>query len=179
MKLSEEKRKFAEKNHNLIYYYLHSRNLNYEEFYDIVAIGLCKAAKSYDPTKGFTFSAFACKCMYNEVGNYLAKESKRFGIKDTSLLSLDDAIPNREEDKDSLVINTIESASYLPESEIEAKMMEETLDAILTDQERQVFHYRLESYNQSAIGRKMGLSRQRVNTLMGQIKKKWIGIYNV
>lgn len=179
MKLTEKEQKFAEKNHNLIYYYLHSRNLNYEEFYDIVAIGLCKAAKSYDTSKGYSFSAYACRCMYNEVGNYLAKERRRFGLKDTSLLSLDDTIPNRDEDKDSQVINTIESILYQPESEIEAKMMKETLDTILTDQERQVLHYRLEAYNQSEIGRRMNLSRQRVNSLMGQIKKKWISIYNV
>ena len=43
IKLTNDQRKLVEQNHNLIYAFLHTKNLNIEEWYDICAISLCKA----------------------------------------------------------------------------------------------------------------------------------------
>ena len=65
-----------EENHNLIYSYLHKMRLDIEEYYDLAAIGLCKAANNFDETKGFKFSTYAYRCMNNEVLNQIRKESR-------------------------------------------------------------------------------------------------------
>jgi RNA polymerase sigma factor (sigma-70 family) len=65
-RLSDEQREFVTKNHNLIYSFLKANNLEIEEWYDLAAIGLCKAALTYkdDVSK---FSTYAYKCMWNQV----------------------------------------------------------------------------------------------------------------
>ena len=56
MKLNDEQRKLVADNHNLIYQYLIDNNLPQDEYYDIAAIGVCKAAMGYDASKGINFS---------------------------------------------------------------------------------------------------------------------------
>ena len=42
--LTKEQKELVENNHKLIYYYIHKNGLSVDEYYDILAIGLCKAA---------------------------------------------------------------------------------------------------------------------------------------
>jgi len=65
-KLNEEQQKLVEDNYKLIYFFLKKYNLDNEDWYDIAAIGLCKAAKAYKP--GATkFSTYAMVVMLNEI----------------------------------------------------------------------------------------------------------------
>lgn len=50
--LTEEQRQLAADNHNLIYYCFKKNNWPLEEYYDVAAICLCEAAKTYNPSKG-------------------------------------------------------------------------------------------------------------------------------
>ena len=45
--MTEKQKQLVVDNHNLIYSFLHKHGFDEEEFYDLAAIGLCKAAKSY------------------------------------------------------------------------------------------------------------------------------------
>ena len=64
--LTAEQQKLAADNHNLIYDCLHRNGWDIDEYYDLAAIGLCKAAMAYDPSKG-KFTALAYRAMSNEV----------------------------------------------------------------------------------------------------------------
>lgn len=76
-KLNTEQKKLVEENHNLIYGFMTRYHLDFEEWYDICAIGLCKAGVIYDGTA--KFSTLSYMCMYNEMvkANHLAKMKKR------------------------------------------------------------------------------------------------------
>ena len=67
--LNDEQRKIVENNHDLIYGYAHKMGISIDEYYDILAIGLCKAAKAFDESKG-RFSTLAYCCMKNEMCRY-------------------------------------------------------------------------------------------------------------
>lgn len=56
-KLTEEQVKMVEGNHNLIYWYLNKRGLEYSEYYDLLAIVLCETAVNYLVEKG-SFSTY-------------------------------------------------------------------------------------------------------------------------
>lgn len=72
--LTEAQRVLAEENHNLIYYCLKKYKFdNIEEYYDVAAIGLCKAARSYRSQCG-QFSTFACRVIQNELYQTLRKK---------------------------------------------------------------------------------------------------------
>lgn len=49
-RLTEEQKAFAEENHNLIYTFLHKKNLSFDEYYDVVVMGYLKAVANYDPS---------------------------------------------------------------------------------------------------------------------------------
>ena len=75
--MTEEATKLVEENHNLIYSYLHKMRLDIDEYYDLAAIGLCKAANAFEISKGYKFSTFAYRCMNNEVVMQMRKENRR------------------------------------------------------------------------------------------------------
>jgi RNA polymerase sigma factor (sigma-70 family) len=67
----------VEKYHYEIYAFLSKYSLPVNEFYDLAAIGLCKAAQSYDATKKCSFFAFAWLCMIGEIKmEYRRKRSR-------------------------------------------------------------------------------------------------------
>jgi RNA polymerase sigma factor (sigma-70 family) len=89
-KLTEEQQKLVEKNHNLIYFVLKKLFLSVEDWYGIVAIGLCKAAYHYDPLRS-KFATFACFIMKQEV--FMEKRKQRMLRRSGITISLDDIIP--------------------------------------------------------------------------------------
>ena len=64
--MTDEQRKLIEDNHNLIYSFLYKYHLEVNEYYDLAAIGLCKAAMTYDSEKA-SFYTYAYKCMFTSV----------------------------------------------------------------------------------------------------------------
>lgn len=72
IKLNTEQRKLVEDNHDLIYGFMVKYKLDFNNWYDVCAIGLCKASVIYDNST--CFSTLAYRCMYNEVSN-----TKRIG----------------------------------------------------------------------------------------------------
>ena len=64
-KLDEKQKKLVEENHSLIYSFAHSHNLPLDEYYDILAIALCKAGMTFKPELGHAFSTYAYKIMWN------------------------------------------------------------------------------------------------------------------
>ena len=64
-------------NLKLIYVVLKKMGLYHlrDEYYDLGLIGLVKAANNYDPEKGYTFSAYAGRCIFNEISQNLRKEN--------------------------------------------------------------------------------------------------------
>ena len=48
--MTRESQRLVEDNHNLIYKFLRNHNLE-DDWYDVAAIGLCKAANNYNSDK--------------------------------------------------------------------------------------------------------------------------------
>lgn len=88
IRLSVKQRKIAEENHNLIYSFARSRKLDIEEFYDLLAIGLCKAAYYYNPDKG-RFSTIAYIRMQHELSNYFKELNMSKRIPDEKIVHYD------------------------------------------------------------------------------------------
>lgn len=63
--LTAEQQQLVIENHNFIYFFLRKNNLT-DDWYDIAAIGLCKAARAFDKEKEIKFASFAYVCMRNE-----------------------------------------------------------------------------------------------------------------
>lgn len=89
--LNDAQRKLVEDNHNLIYSFLNSRHLSLdsvEDWYGTAAIGLCKAALTFDESRGAKFTTLAYICMDNEVRGIMRTNRKLA----QATVSLDDPI---------------------------------------------------------------------------------------
>lgn len=96
---NEEQRMFEE-NYNLIYGYMKKNkhiayNLEDDDKEQILAIGLLKAVRTYDESKGLEFSTYAYTCMRNEIQLTFRTKQKRFeegNLEGYSLRSMDEEV---------------------------------------------------------------------------------------
>lgn len=86
--LTAEQKKLVEDNQALIFFALKKFHYPADDFYDLAAIGLCKAAARYDPEKGATFASYAVQSIRNELGHWKRTDGHYLRPK----ISLDDPI---------------------------------------------------------------------------------------
>lgn len=77
-KLTAIERQFATDNHNLIYQYLHDKDLSIEDYYGAAADGLILATMAYNRKPelhdNYAFSTIAYKYMKREINHQLERE---------------------------------------------------------------------------------------------------------
>jgi RNA polymerase sigma factor (sigma-70 family) len=73
--LTAEQKKLVEDNQKLIYFILNKYHYPVDDFYDLAAIGRCKAAAKFDPENGCTFSTYAMQSMWNELSRWKKTDS--------------------------------------------------------------------------------------------------------
>ena len=171
--LNDEQRKIVENNHDLIYGYAHKMGISIDEYYDILAIGLCKAAKAFDESKG-RFSTLAYCCMKNEMCRYYEGISKKSCVPDSMVVSYDaqdvrDDIENRK----SFLEVLSDPQSYKNAESI--TMYQEFFD-VLNDKEKVVVRYLLEGYTQTEIAEILNCKRQ--NLPINSIRRKIVDYIN-
>lgn len=79
--MTKEQEQLVTDNHNLIYFFLNKwgKILEYSDmtdYYDICAIGLCKAAITYDSSKDVKFATYAAICIENAIKLELRNRKK-------------------------------------------------------------------------------------------------------
>lgn len=169
-KLTAEQQKLAEDNHNLIYSYLHKNSLGQIDWYGICALGLCKAARSYNPTKG-AFSTYAFTCMHYEVLSEMLKQNakKRSGF---ALVSLEEPL---SDEGVSLAYHLADSACM--ENDVVLRMSLKEVCYQLSDRERQVFVLYISGVKYREIGERLQMSPSRVCQLLKLIRIKLVDIF--
>ena len=82
--MTQEERKFAEQNHDLVTEYIRKKHLAMNDYYDIVIFGYLSAVQQYfrNPPAGVEFKAMAFRAMKDSIlrdGEYNAR-AKRCGV---------------------------------------------------------------------------------------------------
>ena len=88
-KLTPQQQKLVTDNHNLIFSFLHQHNFSTDEWYDLAAIGLCKAAMFFKKDLGLCFSTYAYKVMWVTISNEIKCKSSSTHIPNTAIVSYD------------------------------------------------------------------------------------------
>lgn len=175
MTLNDEQRKLVEDNHALIPWYIKRRNLDFDDWYDILALSLCKAAFYYDESKGSTFSSFATRCMDCDVHIEMRCRSRRIESSE-DILSLD--FEYCDDDGDcydfSELIPDITSDT---ESYVISKITIDNLNKHLDNRSKYIIGMLSAGRNQATIARNLGISRQRCSVLIGKLKEQYISLF--
>ncbi len=169
--LSLERQNLVRDNHNLIYGFAKSRGLNPEEYYDILAIGLCKAGILFDPERGCNFSTLAYKMMQNEC--YMYWRDTYLGLKKIPkelIISYDAPFFDDENERPYLEkINDLFGTYQIDSTTAELK---EFINS-LTKQEKTVLYYSAIGYSQTEMTTIVGLSQSYISRVLSKIKNNW------
>lgn len=148
MKLTEKQREIVEKNHNLIYWIAHMKNLDLEEWYDLLAIELCLTIPSYDDTKGSLSNYYKVRCDNLIMKEY--KKQRRQKRSHNGLLPMDREYPVEE---------NLDFHIYMNE--------------ILDDENSTIIKLRVDGYTQSEIAEILGVSQSHVSKVINKIRSKY------
>ena len=164
--MTDEQRQLASENHQLIYSFLNKYHFDPEEYYGLAAIGLCKAAKLYDESKG-NFSTYAYRAMLNSIKHDLLFKSRAKRIPENLIDYYNSEICNENGE-------IIEYLSLIPsgddiEKEVIAKIVVESYMNLLTDRDRLVLALLSDGYTHQEIGKIIGVSRNTVSKIKSRI----------
>lgn len=172
IQITDEARKLVEENHSLIYSFLYKYHLNVEEWYDLAAIGLCKAANTYNNDKS-GFSTYAYKCMYTTVMCEKRKEKTMRRIPQDKIVYYENHINEESKDNDtSTFLNYIPSKQDV-ENETISTLSLENIEKELIGNKRKIFLLLREGYTQCEISKIIGISKQRISKIKQEIAEKY------
>lgn len=155
-------------NEKLIYYVLQKLNLYNmrDEYYDLGLIGLCKAAKKFDPNRGVKFSTLACMCIQNSILHEIRRNKKKI---DNNTVSLNTIIGG---DKNNLYLEDILS-NYELEIDIidkeEIQDLYKAIDRLENIEKRIIKLYYFENMSQKEISNILKMSQPNVSKKITKI----------
>lgn len=175
--MTEQQKQLATDNHNLIYSFLTKYNLDAEEYYDLAAIGLCQAAKTYRNHIA-RFSTYAYRCMFN----ILSKEWKRkqnVGIIPEHLISSYNCKITNENDELVEYVEYIPSDFDLEYTSLLKVSVATTIKKLgLSERDLLIFELSQAGYNHTEIGKLVGCDRSTVARVQKNIMENLKGEKN-
>lgn len=162
----------VEENHNLIYSLLYKYHLDIEEWYDLAAIGLCKAANTYNNDKS-GFSTYAYKCMYTTIMTEKRKENAMRIIPQNQIVYYENQVSESSKENDtSTFLNYIPSKQDV-ENETISTILLNNIENELVGNKKKVFILLKEGYTQCEISKIIGISKQRISKIKQEITEKY------
>jgi RNA polymerase sporulation-specific sigma factor len=137
-----------------------------EDYIQEGLIGLLKAVRTYDETKGFSFSTYAWRCIKNSVISEL-RRFERNGIRNE--VSMDEISEGMLEEVSGTAINSPESEYIDKES---SAQLHDTIFSVLSTYESKVFGMYLAEISYSQIASRLGKDIKSIDNAIQRIKNK-------
>ena len=169
-KLTAEQSKRVADNHGLTFSFCFKHGLDIDEYYDVLALALCKASQTYNPdvsefsTYAYSTMKFAVWDEYRKQNTYKSKVPQYLLTSTNELVGID---------KDTPLIELIPSKDEPFEKQIENEMFFERLKNILSKKEKEVVELRFcKDYTFEEIAKMLNVSKQSVQQTFERAKKK-------
>lgn len=153
-------------NHNLIYFCLNKWKMPIDEYYDVAAIGLCRAAQTYDSTRT-KFSTYACACIYNQLKYTLRTQGAGNRIPPHKQVSFEQELSSSP-DNDITFFDLVASSNSA-ESVVLSRIFVDKVLSLLSDKDKTILHLTISGYIQSEIGKQVGISQTSVSRALNRI----------
>lgn len=169
-----DRKKLAEENHKLIYWFCWKNHLDLEEWYDIIAIGYMKGINSYNGNLKIKLSTYLNKVMKNEY--FIALRNKSFAkyIPENEILSLNFEY-NSDKDKENYsVLDLVVNENSFFENDVCFKVDIKRAFSELKISKRnyEIFMKRVQGSTLEEIASDFGITRERVRMIYNNIGKK-------
>lgn len=168
--LTPEQQKLAADNHNLIYSFAVKNKIDVVEYYDVLALGLCKAALYHDGVSG-KFSTLAYKCMRTVYMDEVITHDKRYkrGNGKRTEYYEDSVFQNGSKET---YFNLFSNEKSPDEDSVILKLNFQEFCRYITDREQKVLKMKLSGMTQKEIAKEYGVTHQMVSLWLKAIKKK-------
>lgn len=169
--LTREQQELVKENHNFIYHFIHKHHLPLEEYYDVLAISLCNAARIYDPNLGYAFTTVAGRIMKHDVLRVWRHNNSSSRIPRSRVVSLDAQVYHKETGKRNYFEDYLARfmSTDLDRSAIEVDEFLSTLD----DRQKYILQRMMDGYTGRDIATELGVSSQRVGQLKQVLRSRW------
>lgn len=158
--MSEQQRRFAAEQHNLIYAYLREMGWPASEYYDIAAFGFLRAVRRYltEPAlQKYRFSTVAWRAMGQSITSFHRAEARR---KEAEQRYVDAAAPPAD-----------------PFEELESRLILHDLAALSSEQQYRLAAMRLQGYSIAEAAHAHGMSTKRVRKLLKELYRAYLELY--
>ena len=143
---TEEEKRLAEENHNLVYAYLHTYGYSVEDFYSIVIFGYLKGIQVYCRREDLRDMSFVCwQYMRSEMENHFKTETRQKRKPIESILSLD-----AEYTDDAENLHDCVGGKTLEEEVLEEEAVSELLKK-LSEVQRKIIEMKMDGYGNKEI----------------------------
>lgn len=159
--LTEEQRRFAAENHNLIYRFLRERGLDADEYYDIAALGFLSAVRRYltkPELRRYAFSTVSWQAMEHSIAAFRRTEARR-----------------RETER--RYVSARARPAPDPMAEIEARLILHDLASISSREQYETASLRMQGYSIAETARTLGIDRNRVRKLLRELYRVYLQLY--
>lgn len=143
--------------------------MSIEDYYDLAAIGLCKAGSKFDDSKS-KFSTYAYKCMFTTVFAEARNKKAEKRIPDHQIVYYQAEFDDSNGGDTSTFVNYIPSKENVEESVLSEIIFEEYMSK-LKDRDKQIFILFSEGYKQGEIGKIVGCSQAQVSRVRKKLCK--------
>ena len=168
--MTDYQKQLVTDNHNLIYRFLQKEKLNMEDWYDLAAIGMCKAAKTFNEGTS-KFSTYAFKCMFNEVYSEKKKELRQRTIPQNEILYYNTEYENESGNKVEF-IDKMQSDQNVENDCIHKVALRNAFNK-MKEKHKPIISLFLQGYKQVEIMKIAGCSQPHVSRVM----KKFVDEY--
>lgn len=152
-KLNDAERLLVEQNHNLIYDFIHARDLELSEYYGLIAESLCKTAMYWDKEKGAFSTLF-----YQIATRDLYAQWRRMGAM------------KRMSGEELPLEEGIVDGGYDITNEYIAS---ETMKELMNSEYANIIRLRLDGYTQEEIAIELGVTQATISRKLAEVGERY------
>lgn len=159
--MTEEQRRYAAENHDLIYRFLREKGWSVDEYYDVAAFGYLTAVMQYlsdAALRRYAFSTVAWRRMKQSIANQRRAEQRR-------------------QNTETAYTERTLAARTDPFEELEYTMLLHDLAAVSTNRQYALASMRLQGYSIAEIARRQGVDHRRVSRLLRELYQVYMKLY--
>jgi len=144
-------------------------NIDQDELISVGSIGLLKSVKSFDYSKGNSFSTYSARCIQNEI-LMLIRSQKKFN----NQVSLEDKIGSDKDGNEICLLDVLQDTSFSVEDRVQTKLMYnkilEIINTNLNNREKEIIimRYGLDgnpALTQNEVAKILGISRSYISRI--------------
>lgn len=144
-------------------------HLSIEDYYDLAAIGLCKAGSKFNGSKS-KFSTYAYKCMFTTVFAEIRNRKAEKRIQDYQVVYYQAEFDDSNGGDTSTFLNYIPSKENVEDNVLSEIIFEEYMNK-LNERDRQIFTLFSDGYKQREISKIVGCSQTQVSIVKQKLCK--------